>query len=176
MHHFGELIGEDLFRAVELAAHPRFHLRDLIEREEGEELDALEHIRIVDIAPVLVEVEGGGLVRVEPDRVAGCLAHLVALRVGQQRDRHGGSVLAELAADQLGAAEHVAPLVVAAELQIAAVFLVERVEIVALHNHVVKLEEGEALFHALLVAFRAQHVVDREARAHFAQQLDVVEL
>ena len=85
-------------------------------------------------------------------------------------------VLAQLAADQLGAAQHVAPLVVTAELHVAAVVLEQVVEVVGLHDHVVELQEAEALFHALLVALRAQHVVDREARADLAQQLDIVEL
>ena len=48
-------------------------------------------------------------------------------------------VLAELAADELRAAEHIRPLVIAAELHIAAVFLEHVIEVVALHNHVVEL-------------------------------------
>ena len=85
-------------------------------------------------------------------------------------------VLAELPADQLRAAEHIAPLVVAAELHIAAVVLEEVIEVVGLHDHVVELKEAQALFHALLVALGAEHIVDAEARAHLAQQLDVIEL
>ena len=50
------------------------------------------------------------------------------------------------------------------------------VEVVGLHDHVVEFQERKALFHALLIALGAQHVVHREARAHLAQQLDVVEL
>ena len=61
------------------------------------------------------------------------------------------------------AAQHVAPLVVAAELHVASVVLEHIVEVVGLHDHVVELQEGEALLHALLVALRPEHVVHAEA-------------
>ena len=68
------------------------------------------------------------------------------------------------------------PLVVAAALHDAVVLLEHVVEVVALHYHVVELEEAQTLLHALLVALGAQHVVDGEAGADVAQQLDIVEL
>ena len=49
------------------------------------------------------------------------------------------------------------------------------VEVIALHDHVVELQEAQTLFHALFVALGAQHVVHGEARADFAQELNVVE-
>ena len=85
-------------------------------------------------------------------------------------------VLSELAADQLRAAEHVRPLVVAAELHVAAVVLEQMIEVVGLHDHVVELQEGQALFHALLVALSTEHVVDGEACADLAQELDIIEV
>ena len=78
------------------------------------------------------------------------------------------SILAELAADELCAAKHIRPLVVAAELHIAAVVFVEIVEVVGLHYHVVE--------HALLVAFGTQHIVDREACADLAEKIYIVEI
>ena len=171
-----ELVGKDLLGAVELAALPLVHLADLLERQEGQHTDALQNVRVADVAPILVEVVGACLVRVEPHRAAGGLAHLLALAVHQQRDGHGVRVLAELPADQLRAAEHIAPLVVAAELHIAAVVLEEVIEVVGLHDHVVELKEAQTLFHTLLVALGAEHIVDAEAGTHLAQQLDVIEL
>ena len=174
--HAGQLVGQDLLGLVQLLVLPGGHLVDLLQRQEGQHPNALHDVGVVHVAPVLVELEGAGLVGVQPDRVAGGLAHLLALGVGQQGDGHGVGVLAQLAADQLGAAQHIAPLVVAAELHVAAVVLEHVVEVVALHDHVVELEEGQALFHPLLVALGAQHIVDREAGAHLPQQLDVVQL
>ena len=49
------------------------------------------------------------------------------------------------------------------------------VPVVALHDHVVELQEAEALLHALLVALGTQHVVDGEACAHFPQHIDIVQ-
>ena len=74
------------------------------------------------------------------------------------------------------AAQHIAPLVVAAELHIAAVVLEQVVEVVGLHNHVVELQEGQALLHSLLIALGPEHIVDGEAGAHLAQQLHIVEV
>ena len=74
----------------------------------------------------------------------------MTLRVGQQRDVHRVRVLAELAADQFRTAEHVGPLVVAAELHGAAVVLEEVVEVVGLHDHVVEFKEGKSLLLSLI--------------------------
>ena len=160
---------------VELLTLPAVHLVDLLERQECQHTDALEHIGIVNVAPVLVELKGRGLIRVEPDGALGGLAHLFALGIEQERNRHSVCIFAELTTDELRAAEHVRPLVVAAELHVAAVVLEHVVEVVALHDHVVELEEGQALLHALLVALSTQHVVHREACSDLAQKLNVVE-
>ena len=50
------------------------------------------------------------------------------------------------------------------------------IKVVGLHDHVVELKEGEPFFHTLLIALGAQHIVDAEAGAHLAQQIDIVEL
>ena len=65
--------------------------------------------------------------------------HLLSLRIQKQGDGHSVCILAQLPADQFCTAQHVGPLVVAAELHIAAVFLVQLIEVIALHNHVVEL-------------------------------------
>ena len=85
------------------------------------------------------------------------------------------SVLAQLFADQLRAAQHVAPLIVPAKLHVAVVMLEQVVEIVALHDHVVELKEAESTLHALLVALGPQHIVDGKAGAHLPQQLHVIQ-
>ena len=176
MDHLRQLVGQNLLGLVQLLALPVVHLVDLLQRQEGQHTDALENVRVADVAPVLVELERARLVGVKPDGVARSFAHLLALRVGQQRDGHGVGILAQLAADQLGAAQHVAPLVIAAKLHVAAVILEQMVEVVALHDHVVELEEGQTLLHALLVALGAQHVIHAEAGTDLAQQLDVIEV
>ena len=117
-----------------------------------------------------------GFVRIKPYRITGSFTHFLALRVCQQRNGHGRSIFTQLAANQLCAAQHIAPLVVAAKLQVTAILLIERVEIVALHDHVIELKEGETLFHALLVALSTQHIVDGEACANLTQKLNIIQL
>ena len=81
-----------------------------------------------------------------------------------------------LLADELRAAKHVAPLIVAAKLHVAAIFLEKMVEIIALHDHVVELKEAQTLFHALLVALGTEHVVHAEACTDLAQKLNIIEI
>ena len=85
-------------------------------------------------------------------------------------------VLAELFADKLGAAEHIRPLIVSAELHVAVVILEKVVKIVRLHYHIIELKERKSLFHALLIALGTQHIVYREAGADLAQQLNIIKV
>ena len=80
-----------------------------------------------------------------------------------------------LAADQIRAGQHVAPLIVAAHLQTAAVVLKELQEVVALHQHVVELQEGQAALQTLLVALGRQHAVDGKQRADIADEIDIAQ-
>ena len=175
MDHVSQLPSQNLLGLVEVTALPLLHLGNLLHGQEGQQTDALENIGIVHIAPVLVEVIGRSLVGVEPHGITSGLAHLVAVGVGQQCDGHAVCVLAELLADELRTAQHIAPLVVAAELHITAVVLEQVVEVVGLHNHVVELQEAQTLFHTLFVAVGAEHIVDGEAGTDLAQQVHIVQ-
>jgi len=105
--HLRQLVGKNLLGLIELAALPLVHLIDLLKRQEGQHTDALHDVGIVDVAPVLIEVKGAGLVRIEPDGVARGLTHLFALRIGQERDGHGMRVLSKLAANEFRTTQHV---------------------------------------------------------------------
>ncbi len=83
-------------------------------------------------------------------------------------------VLAQLPADKLCAPQHVAPLVVAAKLHVATVVLEQVVEIVGLHDHIIELQEREALLHALLVAVCPEHIVHRETGPNLSEQFNIV--
>ena len=56
------------------------------------------------------------------------------------------------------------------------VHLVQLQEIVGLHDHVVKLKEGQSLFHSLLVALRVQHPVYREMSSYLAQEIHIIQI
>ena len=174
MHELGQLVREDILRLVELCALPGGHRLDLLDRKEGQHTDALHDVIVANVSPVLIEIKGRGFFGIEPNGTRLGLAHLLALGVEEQRDGHRVGILAELAADELGSVEHIRPLIVAAELHITAVSLVELEEVVALHDHIVELKEGEPSLKALLVALGGQHTVDREAGADVAQKLDII--
>ena len=78
------------------------------------------------------------------------------------------SVLAELTSDKLCTAQHVAPLVITAELKVAVVLLEHVIKVVGLHDHVVKLQEGKSLLHTLLVALGTEHIVNGEAGTYLS--------
>ena len=86
------------------------------------------------------------------------------------------SVLAQLSADELGTGQHVGPLVVAAELHVAAVLLEQHIEVIGLHQHVIELQEGQALLHSLLVALGGQHAVDGEVGADVSEEFHIVKV
>ena len=54
--------------------------------------------------------------------------------------------------------------------------LIEGIEIIGLHDHVVELKEGQAPLPALLVALSREHTVDGEMCADLTKQFDVVQL
>ena len=176
VHQRGQLVRQQFFLFVDPAGVPGLHLLDLFERDKSQHPQALHHVGVVDVAPVLIKLERRGLLRVEPDGALSRFAHFLALAVEQQGNGHGIGVPAGFFTDQFCSAEHVAPLIVAAELHVAAVMLVEVPEVVRLHDHVVELQKAQPAFHALLVTFGPQHVVDREAGAHLAQQIDVFQV
>ena len=80
-----------------------------------------------------------------------------------------------LAPDQFGSGDHVAPLILPAHFEFAAVVAVENIEVVPLQDRIVEFEEGEAVFQPGFDRFLRQHPVDAEDAAHFAEHLDVAD-
>ena len=153
-----------------------FHILDFLHRHKGQHLQALDHVCVVDISPVLVELIGGSLSRIQPYSAFFRLTHFLPLGIEQQGNGHGISVLAQLLADQLRTSQHICPLVISAKLHITAVILEQAVEVVGLHNHVVEFQECESPLHSLLIAFKGQHLVDGEACAHVPEHVHIVEI
>ena len=142
MNETGQFICKNFFRLIQLASLPGIHLVDLLKRQECQHTDTFQYVCIADISPILVEIKRGRFIRIQPYRSGLCLAHLLSLGVEKQCDRHRTCVFSEFAADQFRSCQHIAPLIVSSELQITSVILVQCIEIVRLHDHVVKLEEA----------------------------------
>ena len=177
----GKLRRKDLFSAVQLAAFPFIHLINLLKREECKHPDAFQDIGIADVAPVLIKIIRRGFLRIKPYRAGLRLTHFFAFRIEKECDCHRLRFCIlffqpQLLSDQLTASQHVRPLVVSAELKVAAVFLVEDIEVIRLHDHIVKFKEAEPLLHTLLVAFGTQHIVDGKVCADLTQQFNIVQV
>ena len=171
----GRLIGEDLLGAVDVPGRVAEPLH-LVDRQSAEVEQQLLDLGVVGIAPELVVVEHAGAVDVEPDvGPAGGLAELLPAAVHQQRNGHAVNLVPALAADQFGSGDHVAPLVLPAHFELAAVVAVEDVEVVPLEDRVVEFEEGESVFQPGLDRLLRQHPVDAEDAADFAEHFDVAD-
>ena len=148
----------------------------LVDGEECEYLDVAFGVGVGCVEPELVELVWACLVGVEPDVAAFGLAEFTAVGFGDEGAYECVGFAVCGAADELGASGDVAPLVGAAELEFAAVVLVEVEEVVALHELVGELGEGHAF-----TAFGGQsffdgvlghHVVDGDVLAYVADEVD----
>ena len=61
-------------------------------------------------------------------------------------------------------------------LSVVAWLLEQGIEIITLHDHVIKFQETQAPFHPLLVTFCRQHAVHTKMRPHFTQHLDIIQI
>ena len=156
------------FRPAERAA--------FVDRQEGEHEEEALDVGIRHVAPVLEEIVGAGHGGIEEEGALLGLAHLLAVARHDEGEGEAEALGALDPADELDARDDVAPLIVAPDLEAAAVALVELEEIVALEELIVELDEGEPGLHPHLVGLEGEHAVDREMPADVAQEVDVVEV
>ena len=146
--------------------------------QRSEDLDVLFCFLVADVQPELIEAIGRRALRVEPYVALLGLSELLAIGLCDERagQGEGFSVVAQRAADEFRASGHVAPLVVAAELELDALVLVEIEEVVALQKLVGKLGEGETVasstVEALLYRLFCHHVVDGDVLTHFTCKVE----
>ena len=175
VHDGGQLAGQQALGLVDALVAVRAALADLGSRQEREAQQEPLHVVVGYVDPVLVEVVGAGLLRVEEEGAGLGLAHLLPVRPGDERRGQGERLAAVDAADEVHARDDVAPLVVAAHLQPAAVPAVQHEVVVGLQELVVELDERQAGLEPHLVGLEGQHPVDGEVPADVAQELDVVQ-
>ena len=173
---FGHFVGQDHFGFVNGGAFQVAQAAYFVHGQEGKQAQALLYIGVVDVSPVLVEIVGGEFLRIQPYGAAYGLTHFLALAVGQQGVGHAVGRLTVLPADQFHAGNHVGPLVVAAQFHDTVIFLVQGIEVIGLHNHVVHFKEGQSgvAGQSVLVAVSCQHTVYGEMDAHGTQHIHVV--
>lgn len=146
--------------------------------EVGEDADIALCLIVSHVEPELVEGIGRGALGVEPNVATLRLAKLLAIGLRDERtgDTEGFYVVAQSAMDQLSTRCHIAPLVVATQLQPDAMLAVEMEKVVTLEELVGKLSKGksvarrtvETLLHALL----RHHIVDSDVLTHLAGKVE----
>ena len=177
MYQFGQRVSEQFLCLIQLLTFQcPFHFFNLFNRNECQQLQALNNVLVRNIPPVLVKFVWCCLFCIQPNCTLFGLTHFLAFRVQEQGNGHCIGIFSELPANQFRTAEHVCPLVIAAELHVTAVILEQLVEVIALHNHIVEFEECQTPFHPLLVAFVGQHPVDAKASTNFPQNVNIVQV
>ena len=171
-------IGQRDLRIVDLGALKGFQPDDLVLLQVGEETHEAADIGVFRVAPELPVFVRALAVRVEPDSAVGRLAHLAARSRRDQVSGQAEGLAAFHLVYEVDAADDIAPLVRAAELDAAAMALEQFEEVIGLHQQVVELEEGVGLLGGEAPGDRVllDHRVDGEVDADLAQQLDVAEL
>ncbi len=165
VHQLGDLLGQDALSPRFAAGGAVFGLDglDLFIGQKGEVAQKAVDVGVGRAQPELVEGVGRALVRVQPDRVAFALAELGAIAIGDQGHGQAEDLLLVHPSDQVDAGGDVAPLVGAADLQLAAETAVQLNVVVALEQAVGELGEGDADIVAvdpLLYGFLLDHGVD----------------
>ena len=119
-------------RVVNLRAFQRLEALDPIPRQLGEDPQEAPDVGIRGVPPELPILEWREEVGVEPYRARRRLAHLLALRCGEQRRREPVHLRAHHTSRELHPVDDVAPLVRAAKLEERAVTAVQLEEVVRL--------------------------------------------
>ena len=178
MHQLCDLKGEDLLGLVDFRVLQGAEAAHLAHRQEGQEGQALFDILIIHIAPVLIEMIGRRFLRIEPEGAGFGFAHLAPVMGQEQLEGAGKGLLIFLLAHQVRAAEHVAPLIITAHFQAAAVAMEQLQEVIALHEHIGELQETEPVFrrHAGLVTIRRKHAVDGKLGTDVPHELNKIQM
>ena len=180
MHHDGHLFCQSALQdAASGILLVLFHkCIDDIFLQRGENLDIALGIVVAHIQPELIELIRCGALWVEPDVSALGLTKLLAVALRDERTGEGEGLylVAQCAANQFRTRGHVAPLVVAAKLQLHAIMLIEIEEVVALQQLIGELGERESVagstVEALLNRLFGHHIVHGDVLTHLTCKVE----
>ena len=143
----------------------------------SEDLDVTLCILVAHVKPELIETIRSGALRVEPDVSTLGLSKLLAIALGDERtgQRECLHVVTQCATDKLGTCGHVTPLVVAAQLKLNALMLIEVEEVIALKKLVGELGEAESVaccaVKTLLHRLLCHHIVHGDVLTNLACEI-----
>ena len=169
---------QNFFRFVDFCAFQSTQTTNFIHRQECQQCQTFFNVLIANVSPVLVEFIRCCFFRIQPYSAGYCFTHFYTFRVCQQFECHAVSGFLGFTTDQFYTGDDVGPLVVAAHLQGAVVSLVQFVEVITLHDHVVEFQEGQTsfFFHSCFEAVCSQHSVYGEVYADITQEFNVVQV
>ena len=104
MNEFSDLVGQNLLSFIDFLSLKLSHLIDFLHRQKGQELEAFNNVSIINISPVLIEIVGAGLFRIQPDCSSLRLTHFFTVMGGEQRKGHTIGFLSLHAANKVNPA------------------------------------------------------------------------
>ena len=155
MNHLSKFKSKNFLNLVKLGTLKLCILINLLHRNKRKKFHTLDYVIIADISPILIELIRWGFFSIKPNSALFGLTHFLTLWVGKKSNCHSICITLKLPSDKLHTANHIWPLVITAELKVTAVFLIKSIEVIALHNHIVKFKERKTSFHSLLITFKA---------------------
>src|SRR5215831_12778691 len=162
------LKGQHLLGLTQFGALHSAQTRDLLQRQESVVLEKALHIPVIDVNPELVKLIWGRQVSVQPDGSSCGFAHFLPTRCSEEGKSQGKGFAISDPADEVDPSDQVAPLIVSAYLEHAAIALEEHQKIIGLQQLVVELEERQPRFQTLLVRLERQHTIDAEMPTNIA--------
>src|SRR5262249_27021608 len=121
-----------------------FQAGDFVPGQEREVFQVTDHITVIRLNPELIELVNAGAFGIEPDGARLGLAKFGAVGLGDERQREAKNGATEFLARQIYACRDVAPLIAAANLQLAIVVAAEHKKIKRLKQHVAELGVADA--------------------------------
>ena len=178
MNDFCQFKCQNFFCFIDFCTFQSTQTTNFIHGQECQQSQTFFNVFITNVSPVLVEIVRCCFFGIQPYSAGNCFTHFYAFGVCQQFECHTVSRFLGFTTDQFNTGDDVGPLVVTAHLQGAVVSLVQFVEVVTLHDHVVEFQEGQTsfFFHSCFEAVCSQHSVYREVYAYITQEFDVVQV
>src|SRR5438309_5806412 len=135
------LKGQHLLGLAQFGALQSTQRRDLLQRQKRIILEKALHIPVIDVDPELVKLIRRGQLSVQPDGSSRGFAHFLSTRRSEKWKGHGKGFAIGDPTDEVDPSDQVAPLIIPADLEHAAIALEEHQKVIGLQELVVELEE-----------------------------------
>mmetsp|Transcript_25493 Transcript_25493/g.75110 ORF Transcript_25493/g.75110 Transcript_25493/m.75110 type:complete len:487 (-) Transcript_25493:652-2112(-) len=169
------LVGQHHLGLIDIGPLQLFQCTNLLQRQFRKQFEESHDVLVAGIPPELPIIVLRQPIGIEPYRPPRGLAHLFAVRRGDEGGRQREQSSGIDASSQFGPRYHIPPLIGSAQLKPDVVSAGQFQKIVRLEYHVIEFQKGEGRLpgQALLDRFEAEHPIDGELRAVIAEELEV---